>query len=491
MKPAKLFLLFLLLLTALRLWACQHFEIQPREAYWYLCGTHPAPAYYDAQGGLPLLVWVSTKCFGVSPLGLRLFMPLFALAASCLVFQLAKRTLRGWTALLPVAALNCLPLFNQNAIQLGWEMPALALGFLSFWGGWVALEKDRSAQGWWFLSGLAAAGAFFMHISMVFVSLSLIATLLAVRKYRFRIFSVGFVFFLTPVLAAIALLILWNRRHEWVWLAMGTFQSATDFSLTSLFTILRAALWELTPLFCVLAGYVFCRLFSHAGSHIRARLLLALCIPPVAVWLYLALLGISHNMLLVIPLILLLIALIQEQKTSQWQGLALKIALLLAALSTAWNLSPVATPWNVIASELQKTKKEIETKGPVFLIAQDADIAAVLSYQLQRNEKSEQNFPPVFVKESQAMESQFSLWPRYEQFVETQKSPDEYFLEMKATNPYIGKSALYVSEEAELPQTIQGAFNTVSLIRSLTFSEKNGVRTIWIYWCADYQTMPL
>ncbi|MEO6053736.1 MAG: glycosyltransferase family 39 protein [Chthoniobacterales bacterium] len=492
MKPTKLLFLLLALLTALRLWACQHFQVQPNEAYWYLCSTHPALAYYDAPGGLPLLVWLSTKCFGISAIGLRLFMPLFALMASGILFLISRKHLKGWLAIFPVVAVNCLPVFNQTATRLGWEMPAFAFGLLAFASGWHALEKENTSRGWWMLSGIAAGCAFFTHVSMVFISISMIAALLSVRKFRARIWSPVFIAFLTPTIIVLGILIRWNQQHDWIWLATGTLQSAMDFSIPALLSAVQNAAGELTPLFYLLAAYVFFNLFHRARLHIRARVLLAFCLPAGCIWLYLCLLGFSHAILLLIPLCLLLITFAEsmESEAAAWQVFIAKAALPLAAIATVWNLSPTTTPWPDIAAAVQHEKTEAPT--PLFLIAQDADIASILSYQLNRAEGVTLNFPPVFVKESQAMQSQFALWPRYEQFYETGKAPDDFFTELKATNPYVDKSALFVCEEPELPQTIQGAFQHVTLIETISFPEKSGgVRRIRIYLCENYQTMPL
>lgn len=585
MKPEKFFLGLLVILTALRITICAHVELRPHEAYWYLCSTHPAWAYYDIPGGLSAITRFSTAVFGISPFGLRILMPLFAFVTSICVLLISKKHLTGWLAVLPAAAMNLIPVFNRETITLGWEMPALTMVTIALASAWTALEKERNDFGWWLLAGLAATAAVLIHVSMIFVMASILTALLSVRKFRHKaydhleslsalirfskntlgplpfslrvlmpffialvffclflickrylghgisifyafyhmivshgakisIFAVAiltvlfcirkfrrkvltnglYIFLLCPAIAAVSL-IWWNYRNDWLWLASGTVQSATDFSLASFSEVCFSALLELTPLFFAIALVLFYYLIIQMRDHVRPRLLGMFILSPLLLWLYLALLGISHPVLLILPLVILFIfaADLLKKKHPVWLSPVLQISLIVAALTSAWSIKSSSEPWAAIAAEFQQTRDLADSSAaPLFLIAQDADKASILSYHLARNEETLYHFPPVFVRESQGIESQFSLWPRYEQFVDADKAPDEFFTEVKATNPYMGKSALYFTDEAELPQTIQGAFQSVKLLKTLTLPlQSGGTHSFHIYLCENYQTMPL
>lgn len=134
----------------------------------------------------------------------------------------------------------------------------------------------------------------------------------------------------------------------------------------------------------------------------------------------------------------------------------------------------------------------LEQHPDKFYIARSPDVAALLAWELRG--RSDSPWPPVFVRESQNMDSQFSLWPRYDAFVETEKAPDEFFEELQAVNPYLNRDAIYIGNEPpdDLPQTISGAFEQVTpLIMLRREGNADSPETFHIYLCERYQTMPL
>jgi hypothetical protein len=121
-------------------------------------------------------------------------------------------------------------------------------------------------------------------------------------------------------------------------------------------------------------------------------------------------------------------------------------------------------------------------EGGGFFIAEDQNLAAVLGYYLP----GEGTYPPVFVPESPDLSSQFSLWPSYADFVESDRVADEYFQEQKGVNPFIGRNAIFLGYD--LPQTIKGAFLDVRPLRKICTPDG---RELTIFLCLGYQTLPL
>ena len=74
----------------------------------------------------------------------------------------------------------------------------------------------------------------------------------------------------------------------------------------------------------------------------------------------------------------------------------------------------------------------------------------------------------------------------------TRRVVDDYFTEQRAENPFLGRSALYVTRERaeELPQSIRAAFDSVVLFRELP-GAGGDPRPLYIYLCLVYQTLPL
>ncbi len=160
--------------------------------------------------------------------------------------------------------------------------------------------------------------------------------------------------------------------------------------------------------------------------------------------------------------------------------------LLLTAACAAWPTKPAAN-WREVSAALERAlaKAQPGHEKPLFLIAPDPDATAALGYYLAASGAE------VFLRESQDLSNQFGLWPRYDDFVATDKPADEFFQkEGITTNLYLGRSALYLGDEPldALPATIKSAFAKVSPLAEL---ELPGGRKFRVYLCEDYQTMPL
>ena len=138
---------------------------------------------------------------------------------------------------------------------------------------------------------------------------------------------------------------------------------------------------------------------------------------------------------------------------------------------------------------LEKSK---QGQDDLFLIAENEKLASALGYHLRDALVAPAGHPTVYVRESQDVSNQFALWPTYGDFMETDRVVDEYFTEQHAENPFLGRSALYLTHErdAELPQSIRGAFDSVVLFRELPGTEAD-TRPLYIYLCLVYQTLPL
>jgi hypothetical protein len=125
----------------------------------------------------------------------------------------------------------------------------------------------------------------------------------------------------------------------------------------------------------------------------------------------------------------------------------------------------------------------------LFFIAADPDLASALGYHLRTAFIAPEGHPRVYSSASQDISSQYDLWPSYDDFVETGEAPDGFFKELKAVNPFLGHSAIYVGKvpPENLPSTIRSAFSEVQLVQKVG----NGKDQRFIYLCLDYQTLPL
>ena len=214
----------------------------------------------------------------------------------------------------------------------------------------------------------------------------------------------------------------------------------------------------------------------------------AACGPAWLWWLYCSLRGgeaSSAAFLGMVPAVIFVLAACRKFVWAESAASAIVLFALVATGFSQWQSSRERDCWPVLAREFQSAFRELPDgdKAPI-LIAESQDLASVLGYYLDIRRKP--MTPPVFIPESPDISSQFSLWPSYADFVSSPKVADEYFTEQKGINPFIGHSALYLG--TDLPQTIKGAFASVSPLRQITLPDG---RVLTIFLCLDYQTLPL
>jgi hypothetical protein len=155
-----------------------------------------------------------------------------------------------------------------------------------------------------------------------------------------------------------------------------------------------------------------------------------------------------------------------------------------------------ATITREVTEEIEKLRRTetADAGAPVFLIAQNATTASALALHLQDNSFVAPGHPPVYVVESPYADSQYALWPRYDQFVDAPRpaahtAPDP-FTEQDGANPFIGRSALYVTSQMpdQLPQAVTAAFAAHRLVAEITTPSGEVLR---VYLCQNYETLPL
>ncbi len=481
-------ILLLAAVTGLRLWAATKLPVTPVEAYHWMAANRLDWAFFDGPGGTAALAHLGSLLCGDDAFGLRLAFPLLAALATIGAYLLGRAWNGPLAGLWVAVALNALPVFNVSAIHVGPEMPALAFSTLGLWALGRALERGRL---WWILTGLFfAAAAQFTYATLAVIPGILLALGFSSR-HRTEFRHLGIYFTLVLIAAGTVPAILWNQAHSWPATALGTWR--TEFTpdwpgagRAGLATLRQLSLPAVVAI--LFAGFLLVR---AARLHSRPRLALFLATPFLLLWLR----GILHGdeaptALLLGAIILVAAALGGILETLPRRRIAAGALLLTAAL-TALAPAPPRDPWPSVATALTPLLTEVpaERPAPLFLIAPDPAATAALSYHLSRLPSGATH--PVFLRESQDLSNQFGLWPRYDDFIPTDKPTDEFFkLEGNSTNPYLGRSALYLTEESpdDLPQTITAAFARVTPTATLTLPDGRKLR---VYLCEDYQTMPL
>ncbi|MEI6278661.1 MAG: glycosyltransferase family 39 protein [Verrucomicrobiae bacterium] len=463
----------LLVMTALRCgWVWAH-EAAPAEAYFWMCSQRLAPGFFDGPSGTALLV----RAFGDSLEFARLFWPVLAFLCSWAAWIFIRRIYEETTAAWGVLLLNALPVFNRAAVETGPLMPAL----ISVLTGLIFARLAWNGRRWaWALAGVFFAAGILFRYEVVLVPAGLLAAALAVRRHRADIPGLAVV----VLLCALALWppLAWNASLEWIPIAGGTWKSAWAFRMDPFLAGLAAftRAFSIPVVLMIFSGAGF--LVRSARLHARAGFLLAASGLAWGWCVCLLLRGgdaITAGWLGFVPLAAFLAASVQK-----WRGgrAAWALAIVLAA-GTAGYPGPRDPSWKAVAEELHAAARDLPAAGQDgFFIAEDPDLAAVLGYQIH----AQGRYPAVFVPESPDFSNQFALWPSYADFVDSARVSDEFFTEQKGENPFVGRNAVYIGRE--LPQTIKGAFTGVTPFKKIPGPQG---KTLTIYLCLGYQTLPL
>jgi hypothetical protein len=492
----KALLLFAVAATAARIGGVWFTEPSPQEAYYFLCSQRLAPAYFDGPAGTAFLTWVAATY--ESEIIWRLVAPLWALGATlacfALVRQLADTARAVWAALL----LNALPAFNSSALRVGPELPALTLTLLGLLAAWCASQAGKEKLLFWTGAGLAFGAA----MSFAYATLAILPGLIYFALYDIKRRAATDYFGVCLLLAipalSLVLPLLWNAQQDWIPIAGGTLRTMWEFQWGSFFNSLISAFVAFSPLLLPAIILGCARAFAERKDDARARFIFWCSFLSVVLGIYLILRGDSGILyfLLVTPLLLLKAMDLFASRPRLAAGLRWSVILLALIFSVfaIIDATQAGRGWREAASELTRLflEKSAEGQEDLFLIAEDPGLASVLGYHLRNDFVAPAGHPTVYVRESQDISNQFSLWPSYADFTELGRVADEYFTEQEAENAFLGRSALYISREHEdeLPQAIGAAFESVSLFRELP-GAGNDPRPLYIYLCLNYQTLPL
>jgi hypothetical protein len=156
--------------------------------------------------------------------------------------------------------------------------------------------------------------------------------------------------------------------------------------------------------------------------------------------------------------------------------------------------------WRAGTAAVEQLRAEWEkTLGEkVFLIGDDRSRASEISFYLRDKRPEGPNHPPVYLVESQDIQNQFSLWPRYDEFVPagsvpTQNEGDVY-TEEGGVNPFVGRTALFIRDKAKgkAPHNIRAGFESVTPVAKIEVQRfGTHLRTWQVFLCRKYRPLSL
>ena len=543
----------MLLLTALRLAYAGRVELSPDEAYYQMWSERLDWAYYSKGPGVAAVIRAGTDLFGVNEFGVRCFSPVLALGTSLLLFSLARRCHGDGAAVWTVILINVTPLFTAGSLLMTIDALSVFCWSAAMLACWRALEEGASAAarlGWWLLTGLAVGLGFLAKYTNAMELVGIVLALRLVRRWRREFRRPGFYLMLAVAAAAGSPPVFWNARHAWITLShlhdRGRLGSAFDRPLGQFGQFVGGHLGVYSPL--IFAGLLvgtfwgwrrgrlrllfFLRPRRNASAGldpggVRARFLLAFGLPLLAMYALLAFKTAGEpnwTAPAFLSLSVLAAGLWHERaRASRAAGvfcvaaLALGLAMSLAALDTdlfrqiglplSYARDPTARllGWRETARCVESFRREEEEQldAPVFLIANRYQLAAELNFYLADKRVQGPDHPPVYLPESQSIETQFSFWPGYDQAqapppraggASPPTTAEEEFKGLEAS-PFVGRSALFITDDERhlrLPSAIEGGFEECSLVACFDLQRRGWpLRRLRVYACFNYKGLDL
>jgi hypothetical protein len=423
---------------------------------------------------------------------------------------------------------------------------------IAFWSTglltcWLALERRGAPLLWWLLTGLCIGGGFLCKYTNAMELLGVVLALALVPCWRVEFRRPGFYLMLAVAIVSGCPPVIWNASHAWITLdhlrSRGRFDTGFTQPLHEFgdFLSAQAAVYSPVVFIGILVALWWgwrqasatrphptdehASLLSPAAE--KARFLLAFGLPLLAMYALLAFKTAGEpnwTAPAFISLSVLATALWHERaRRSRGARVFCVCALLLALPESAlmldtdlvrqagirWPYDRDPTTrlfgWRDTARAVATFRQEEEhTLGaPVFLIANRYQLAAELNFYLPPGPPRPAGHPPVYLAQSQDLDTQFSFWPGYDETIVSPprvpnapppQNAEEEFKDIHES-PFIGHSALYITDDERLrrlPDAIETGFEATSLVAEYLV-ERRGLplRHVRIYACFSYKGVDL
>ncbi len=537
MNPKRWLFATLALLTLLRFWMTGAAELAPDESYYYLWSQHPDVCYFSKGPGVAVAIRAGTELLGPTERGVRLLSPLLSLGTSLLMFLLARRLYSEQIAVWAAIAMNFLPILQVGSVVMTIDPLSIFFWTAAVFTFWLALERS-SAKGeehlagsgsgwnlWWPTTGALIGLGFLCKWTNAMQLLSIVLLLASSSRLRRHFRQPGFWAMLLVFVVFLLPPLLWNADHHWITFAHLSKRGGLDESfrvhIGEPFAFLGAHAGVYSPLLFIAILMTLWRETPRARAHFKPRFLLAFALPLLLMYLVLSLKKAGEANWTAPAMVTAGILAAadwyerarQSAKVRRFLGIAFGFGLVLSILVLNIDLLRTAglpypyrrdpstrlRGWQTItqAVETVRAEREMALGTPLFLIANGRALASSVGFYLTDKRLEGPTHPPVYTPESQAIEDQFALWPRYDEFIALkpgQRPPDALYTEEAGINPFHGRSALYItdSEDDSAPSAIAGGFEKVELVACFDIERRGWrLRQLRVFQCSNYHSRSL
>ena len=200
-------------LTILRLFLSGTIELLPEEAYYWTYSQHPALGYFDHPPMVAWIIWLGTKIFGNTELGVRIGTIVLWLGTAGLLFLTGRIWFGEIAALISVVIFSLAPVFVGIGLIVTPDAPLLFFWMLTLYAISRALVTGRGI--FWLLAGVGLGGALLSKYTAILLTISLLVFLLFSAKYRFWLRRPPLWMALVVALVVFSPVIIWNAQNQW------------------------------------------------------------------------------------------------------------------------------------------------------------------------------------------------------------------------------------------------------------------------------------
>jgi 4-amino-4-deoxy-L-arabinose transferase-like glycosyltransferase len=527
MSTTRAVWLFVLGLTAIRLILVGTSDLSGDEAYYWMWSERLAPAYFSKGPGVALAIRASTAIFGDTEFGVRFWSPILGAGTSLILYYFTRRLFNEAAGVWAVIALNVTPIFNIGNLVMTIDPLSILFWTAAMFTFWLALERSPAFSWHWPLTGLLIGLGFLCKYTNALELISIALVLALVPRFRREFTRPGFYSLLGTFVLCTIPPIIWNAQHAWITLihlrTRGGLDASPGLHLLELLTFLAQHFATYSPVLFLALVWAVIASWRRAQDQFRLLYLFWFGLPVFTLYF---LLSFNHasapnwDGLAFLSLGPLAIFFWQERMAEhdglrRWAAgglllglltsviavLALNTDLIRGAILSFRHRDPTdrVRGWKTAVAAVERLRDDLESQhGRLFLIADARDRASEISFYLRNKRNEGPGHPPVYVVESQDLDSQFSFWPRYDQFIDPpagrMQSRDEVYTEESGINPFVDRSALYIQESSKTQplHNIRAGFQSTERVATIEVHRRHRiVRSLQVYLCRNYRTLPL
>jgi 4-amino-4-deoxy-L-arabinose transferase-like glycosyltransferase len=413
--------------TLFRLFYCTWLPMLPDETYYFQWSRHLDASYFSKGPAVAYTIWLGTKIFGDTHLGVRFFAVMLSAGTAWQIFLLARRWYGETAALVSVLLVGVVPLYAVGAVLM--TIDPLSAFFWVWAANFFSRAFADNRMIDWLGTGFAVGSGFLAKYLNALELLAFLAFLVLVPARRKLLLRPGFWLMLATSVFCALPVFWWNQRNHWASATqLGNrghvhesfhlnFSTFADF-LGSQAVVISPLLFLALLVTAVVSVIALCR--AKISPRSEGELLLLLLF--LSVFLFYAVLAFhlrgEPNWPAVSYLSLLIILAGRWQKILEWRPSRIFMA---TAFCFAWvetiilhdtralpfpsHLDPMSRTagWASLAAEMDKLRQQ---QGADVMLADGYKEASVLAFEMPEK-------PFIYALHHQPPANQFDLWPTF------------------------------------------------------------------------------